>query len=293
MNFAVKYNPKFRHFDTVDEVVVTPVEVSKEFLDLVPASAKILLNLHGYINEDIEEILNTYNELKEKYDKIIMQINLSTASAKDFMNIFKEKEIPYMFLNYCKTIDQVYAMSMLKAKEVYIVEELGFHLNELQYFRDTFNVKLRIFPDIAQSADFTHDIVPVITKFWVRPEDLIFYQPYIDTVELYREDDRLSVIYEFYKQRMYKDKLNILILDAPGLDINGNTLDPRFGNMRIGCGKRCQTRRCNLCYQMYDLANKFKSADIVINSPKMEEKKPRYILDEETGILKLAEDEES
>lgn len=293
MNFAVKYNPKFRHFDTVDEVVVTPAQVDKKFFDLVPASAKILLNLHRYISKDIEEIFITYNELKEKYDKIIMQINLSAPSAKDFMNIFKEKEIPYMFLNYCRTIDQVYAMSMLKAKEVYIVEELGFYLNELQYFRDTFNVKLRIFPDIAQCADFTHDIVPAITKFWVRPEDLIFYQPYIDTIELYREDDRLSVVYEFYKQRMYKDKLNILILDAPDLDINGNTLDPRFGNMRINCGKRCQTRRCNLCYEMRDLANKFKSADIVINSPKMEEKKPRYILDEETGILKLAEDEES
>ena len=64
MNFAVTYEEKFRHFDTVDEVKVMGIEVNAKFYELVPVSAKILLNINGYTEEDIEEVIKLYEELK-------------------------------------------------------------------------------------------------------------------------------------------------------------------------------------------------------------------------------------
>ena len=293
MNFAVTYEEKFRHFDTVNEVKVIGIEVNTKFYELVPASAKILLNINGYTEEDIEEVLKLYKELKEKYENVIIQINID--SQRNIMEQLKQNNIPYMFLNFCRAVEQVYAMQLLGAREAYVTEELAFNLDNLQYFRkrDANGIKLRIFPDIAQSSDHTQKDIPAYEKFWIRPEDLIFYEPYIDTIEFYRRDDRLSVVYEIYKQRVYTKELNILILDAPDLAIKGSTLDPRFGKFRIDCQKKCHIGRCNLCAEMYHLAEKFQEAEIGVKRKRHIDNKSKYVLDEKTGILTLVKEEDN
>ena len=58
------------------------------------------------------------------------------------------------------------------------------------------NIQIRVFPNVAQSRSE----IPAIKQFFIRPEDLNAYEPYVDIYEFYRVNSSINtdVLYEIY-----------------------------------------------------------------------------------------------
>lgn len=78
---------------------------------------------------------------------------------------------------------------------MYIVETLAFEIDKCGNKAHEAGVNIRILPNIAQSqfAD-TEDV----KKFFVRPEDIHHYEPYVDTLEFLCDISKEATIYKIY-----------------------------------------------------------------------------------------------
>ena len=274
MQFAIHYTNLFRHYNDIDEVIFDFQDLNRDqIVDFIPTivkndNQKIIVNI-SYIEEyNIEDVLPYLMKLKSIHPNLLIQIDF--IKQKHFIELLNDNNIDFMFSNYCNNYDTFYSMINLGAKEVYVVEILAFDLKSLQEIRKEKNIKLRIIPDIAQSAGGTRTTIPEITKFWVRPEDVELYEKYVDIFELIHIDKSQSIIYEIYKQQQWKGNVQDIILDLD-LKINNDNIAPRFGQYRINCRKKCMLNKCNLCEEIYNLAEKFDMADISIVKTKKKE----------------------
>ena len=148
---------------------------------------------------------------------------------------------------------------------------VGFKLKDLQVIRDA-GTQIRCFPDVCQASRGTGKAIPAIQKFWIRPEDTEEYEPYVDIFEIYRADDRQSVVYEVYKDRQWLGDLKDLLCSAEDFDVSNDAIDPNFGQRRINCGKRCMLGQCFYCPEVEKFARKFKESGFSIVKDKYKEK---------------------
>ena len=92
-----------------------------------------------------------------------------------------------------------------------------------------------------------------ITAFFIRPEDLILYEPHIDVVEFFGPIDRQRVLHEIYTNGKWLGKLSDIIIGLHS-DIDNQSIAPRFAEARIKCRKKCNQENCNLCYTVEKFA---------------------------------------
>ena len=210
---------------------------------------------------------------------------MNTIDDKYF-KIFKENNIPFFFTNFARTKEMVDIMRQMGASSIYIVESLAFDLKALQYMREVYDLTYRVYPDVAQHTKDLGEYVSSLKKFFIRPEDTEIYENYVDVFEFWRNDDRLSVIYEIYKQQQWLGDLQDIIAGL-GKSIDNKTLAPHFGQMRVCCNKVCLEGKCYLCEEMEKLAERFAEANLEIVKKR---KKPERTKEEtEEGIQKLVE----
>ena len=272
MRYAVRYNKDFRYLKEVDEIIFD-YQGTDQIVDMIPATLqedqRAIIRLTDI--DDIGKVIGYLVKVKELHHNLIVQIDF--YEQKDFINILNDNSIEYMFSNFCKTYDTLYAMVKLGAKEVYIVESLAFDLESLQSYREDYGIKFRVFPDIAQYEKGTKDLIPEIITFWIRPEDVELYEKYVDTFEIFRTDNRTSVIYEVYKGGQWRGQVKDIICDFES-DIGNANIAPHFGLMRTGCKRKCLYNKCNVCTNIADLAEQFKINDINIIKKKKKDKLP-------------------
>lgn len=273
MQFAIHYTNSFRYYDEIDEVIFDYQDINKKnIVDFIPTivkkeTQKAIINIS--LVDNITEIIPYLVKLKSIHPNILIQIDL--REQQEYIPILKDNKLDFMFSNYCNNYDVFYSMRKLGAKDIYIVESLAFDLLSLSDLTDIYGTRIRVFPDIAQSARGTRSLIPEETKFWIRPEDVELYEKYVDVFEICRTDSRQSVVYEIYKQQQWRGKINDLILDL-NLNINNTNIDPHFGQHRINCRKKCMIGKCNLCSEICELAKKFNLAGIEIIKDKKERK---------------------
>lgn len=271
MKYAVRYRKDFRHFDAVDEVIFA-VNEGNEKIATFPQTIikndwqKITLDIHT--ETLLEDIIPFILQLKEQHPNILVQIPF--PFDKKEIEILKENHIPFMTnLGFCKSLDMVYTMKEAGCAEVYVVEGLGFRLDEVHKVLKGTGIKVRVIPNVTQCAMGTRSWLPAEHKFWIRPEDTRFYEPYVDTFEIFNEDDRLSVVYEIYKQQVWKGDLSEIILDAEDLNISNDAIPPYFGDSRVNCKQRCLFGTCEACGANLQFARTFSKTDYGITYPKL------------------------
>jgi len=270
MKYAVHYRKDFRHFDTVDEVIFSVEKGNENISELLPSIVKqdwqkITLNLLG-CEKTFSEILPYILQLKELHPNILLQFLLN----KENIEIAKENNIPFMAANrFCTSLDMVYAMKKMGVSEIYVVEGLGFHIDEVKKVLQDADIKIRVIPNVTQCASGTRSWIPTEHKFWIRPEDTKFYENDVDTFEIFNEDERVSVVYEIYKQQVWKGTLSEIILDAEDLNISNDAIPPYFGDSRINCKQRCFFGSCAACEANLSFAKTFEKTDMSIVYPKM------------------------
>lgn len=261
MKYAVHYYKSFRYFNQIDEVVFDykGTEVLTTFIpNLLKPNQRAIINLS---NLDIEEVFEYLLILKQKHEYYAVQIDFHTQL--DWIPALEENNIQYMFYNYAGTMDQFYSFTQYNISDIYICEGLGFNLTSIQSIREK-GVAIRIFPDMVQYNPKYP--IPVFTKFFVRPEGLDIYEKYIDVIELYQTSNRLSVLYEIYKQRQWTGYIEDVIAGFPkDFSLLNPTILPMFDSLRVGCNRSCLADgKCHYCYRMLSLSPLLEENDLYL-----------------------------
>lgn len=272
MKYAVRYRKDFRHFDSVDEVIF-PVRKGDESICTVPLSIvkdqrqKITLDIQT--ERPLEEFLPFIIQLKEKHPNILVQIEWPFDIEE--VQLMKDNNIPFMAsLGFCKSLDMVYVMKIAGVSEIYVVENLGFRLDEVKKVLKDTNIQIRVIPNVTQCTMGTRQWLSSTRKFWIRPEDTRFYEKYVDTFELFNEDDKLSVVYEVYQQQVWSGDLSDIILDAEDLKISNAAIPPYFGQGRVDCKQHCLfVGGCEACEANLRFAKTFEKTDVSLIYPKV------------------------
>ena len=269
MKYAVRYNSSFKYLNEVDEILIDYPKINNivEFAsEKIQSNQKLIINLDWY-DLQIEDVLPFLNELKKNHSNFIVQIG--SIEQRDFISILKDNKINFMFTDICTDFGSLYSAAMTGAKEVYIAEDLCFNLKEIQKIKVDKDIKFRIFPDIAQTNYIFKKNIPDLVKFWIRPEDTEVYENYVDVFEFYHNNDKLSVIYEIYKNRRWLGSISQIIDDC-NLELDNTTIAPYFALHRLDCRRKCLINKdyCNMCYQIFGLGKKFEDIGITISRPK-------------------------
>lgn len=263
MKYAVNYHTSFKHFDVVDEVIIEYNKDSQRIalLDFVKKinrdNLRIIIaaeKLEYILPEDID----TFTVIKEFYSNFSVRISLN---HKHLMPDFIEKEIPFFFDVFVDSWDMLNGMIQYGVSDVYIVNEFAFYLPQIKT-KCGDEIKIRVFPNVSQSTDKLHTL-PTVTSFFIRPEDISFYEKYVDVCEFFGPVDRNEVLYKIYTSEKWLGDLKELIIGLKE-NIPNASIVPYFGQRRAICKKSCVNGTCNLCHQITQLANSLKENGLEI-----------------------------
>lgn len=270
MKYCVQYYKDFRYNDIIDEIIYTyndniVNDITKaEWKD----TQRIIVDVSAEDDEeDGDAILPILRMCKKIHPNITIYLGTWQTNLTQKL---KEIDYSFFFLNTANTADEVYALIKKGASDVYITESLAFNIVKIGTYCKDKGINVRIIPNVAQyKAGYKADIEDPY-KFFVRPEDVDLYEPYADVFEIKAPTDKLSIIYEIYRNKQWMGDLGRLITGFSEPFYNSG-LVPYFGPERLKCGQRCMQEKCNLCQQMKELAAKFKYNDLMLKRAKDKE----------------------
>ncbi len=153
----------------------------------------------------------------------------------------------FMFVEGCRTWGDVYKQLATGASDILIYGELGFDIVRLAEVVHTAGTRIRVIPDIAQAS--TKVPYSGIRKFFIRPEDIDLYTPYVDTLFLSIWNGELApTYYEIY--HLDKEWFGPLKEIIFGLDskIDSRNISSLFGRKRLHCNQEClKGGKCDIC----------------------------------------------
>ena len=263
MKYCCEFTGEFPKLECYDEVIVKlfandDITNIRQFFDKYPKQTVIIHlvdNSKEYIDKNLlERLLNILPTSHFKYKlKLNNPYDENTGVLVDYCH---ENEIPFFFDMLVDDWDILQYIIDLHPTDVYIVNQLGFELPILAPMLHSENIDVRVYPNIAQSANKYADPV---RKFYVRPEDLDVYTPFVDVYEFLidaNENTLKQLYYIIYaEETVWEGPLNLLIA---GLDVefDNRGVYNSFGMKRLMCGKKCvKNRSCNFCENIKNTAN--------------------------------------
>lgn len=257
--FCLEYYPHTsKYIKGVDEfkIIYNPADRSLEdFLDFYK-DISIIIDVSNNFDEVDAKLL------KGLYDKYHNFKIIFSYLMEEYIDRVKKYKLPFFFSNSITTIDQMTGLLEYQPTDMYICEELGFHLDKISKILHEHNIKVRVYPNICQSS---FSKTPSIKTFFIRPEDISIYANYVDVFELITDEQRQEIIYKIYKQEKWFGEIKEIIPSFKS-DLSSRYLLKEFGAIRLRCGKRCVYKPgcCNICDRMIDVADTLKESKLVI-----------------------------
>lgn len=258
MNYCLNYNKDTEHLKCIKEVNEWTIEYNDKdttLLEFLELNKDKRINLYYKYNK-IDFLF--LEKLCEKYSNLYIKFSFSLYEE---VNKIKPN-IKYFYDIKINNWDTFLGIIKNNVTDIYIVEDLGFELDKISYFSHAMNVKIRVYPNIAQSQ---WEDTPALKKFFIRPEDLEFYSKYIDTIEFYNVDKKLDIYYKIYsKDKKWLGKLNEIILNFNS-EIDNKYIIPRFVEKRISCNKKClKGGKCKKCDNIELLSKSLEKNNLIV-----------------------------
>ena len=272
MKFCINYAKSSDVKDIVDEIIIR----YENDIQLIINYIKEHQFQRVIIAIDDEEQCLLYNLIK-KFAKIKEETEIDFSirlpryikDYEDDLKYCQKVKLSYFFNTFVKDWDTLNGLIDLDVSDLYIVENMGFELDKIADLVAESQIQIRVFANIAQSS---WKDTPDIKKFFIRPEDVKLYEPYIDVIEFFGSQDQIDVAVLVYKKgkQWFGDLSEILIdFDTP---INSLFIVRDFAKRRIRCGKKCMKGdKCNLCDRIVTLSQTLEKAGIMIKSKKEED----------------------
>ena len=262
MKYSIKFYNGCRVLKDVDEISIIYSEKDAQLLKFAKKykNARIVADCTALPQDSFIESLEIFETASKNFD-FAVKIDFS---QKDFIPNLKENAIKYFFVNKANTLDKLVGFIDLGVSDVYVADELGFYLAEIAQRCHDHGVSVRVYPNVAQSSSATKG--DTFKYFYIRPEDVDIYEPYVDYMEFFGSIDRQSVLFKIYKEGQWLGSLNTLILGLEK-EIPNTCIVPYFGQARVGCRKRClSNQNCEVCNNIIGLAEVLENKDFGITS---------------------------
>ena len=269
MKYCIEFTKNFSYIDEVDEIFIEYKRNESALENFIEKfkDKRILIKLKY---EDLTEFIDTdimlilFKAIVEKTNAeivFVLPIFEINDSLKAF-NILKEHGFNVCFANLVNSWDELIGLADMGVSDIYIVEELGFELDRVAAVLHERGIKVRCYPNIAQSS---HPNIKDIKKFFVRPEDVETYEPYVDVFEFFGENHNLY--YKVYaKDKKWFGQLNEIIDDYNG-SLDSRCVVKEFAETRTHCGKKClKGIPCRVCDKMVKLSDTMQENDLYFKS---------------------------
>jgi len=172
---------------------------------------------------------------------------------KTKFEVLKECSPRYMFTDLIGDWETLEFIVSLKPSEVYITNILGFSMPKLySYLTEENNIGIRVYANWAQSA---WEGSPALKKFFIRPEDVEYYEPFVSGIELMGPAAVQDTLWEVYEiDRKWTGNLGEIIIGLTET-LDSTRLPKIFGKSRVLCNKRCiQGGHCTICQTSREFA---------------------------------------
>ena len=262
MNYCVPFYTDFKYKKFIEELILKyKVNKGEQLVNYVEENFKQKQRIIIDITDVIEDLDNAIPALQMLYKK---HPNMTIRTSVTCYEELREAELPYFFLEYCHTLEQVYSFIKKGVTDIYVVSDLCFNMVKVSEYCHKKNVKVRIFPNIAQYDAGCKGEIPEICQFFVRPEDIQYYEPYVDVCEFIAEEYQLSVLFEIYKEERWLGTLPQLITGLKNLNfINETLFQYEFAKTRLKCQHKCMLENCTICPLMVTLAENFEEEEVM------------------------------
>lgn len=265
MKYCINFYRDFRYKEDIDEVIIKYKDKNIEVLDFlktIPQKQRIILDTSREKDFCLEKNLGIFIEAKKIHKNIAIKLSQNQKdNFIEFVNLY-DNNIDFFFDTFVDSWDTLMSYVKLSVSDVYIVNELGFELENVSKVCKDNKIRIRVFPNVAQVSSKV-DNLDKLKSFFIRPDDIEVYEKYIDICEFFGPLDRQSVLYEIYRDKRWLGDLGELII---GLDksVNNKTILPYFGRERINCNKKCYYGQCIICDKIAAVASQFDKAGIEI-----------------------------
>lgn len=202
-------------------------------------------------NIDCFDISIDWEELKElnylTKDKLLLGVYLVKDAKKA-----KEMGIKFYFNYPITSFYQLNALKELDPAYIILGAPLFFQMDRIAEY----GIKVRAVPNVSYS-----DTLPRksgVHGTWIRPEDLEWYEEYIDLIEFEDCDiTREQALYRLYiEKKEWKGDVKDLITNFK-IDALNRIVESTRLKTRLNCGQRCEMPdgNCRICDATFSLAN--------------------------------------
>lgn len=249
MKYCVNYRKNFKYNNVIDEITITYHRKDTTLLEFLQTFSSDKRRVNIYIRDEEDFINNDcitfFKTLVIEHPEVNFALKLKGVSQ--VYDIIKETgvNIPFFFETVVRDWETLHGLMNLNPTDMYIIEALCFELKDVAKILHNKDIKIRTFANVGQSA---WKYTPALKKFFIRPEDVETYEPYIDTLEFFGRENSIETYYKIYAiDKKWFGKLNEVILDLD-TNIDSRFLLPSFAERRLNCGRRClKGRPCRIC----------------------------------------------
>lgn len=285
MKYCLDYYRGSQWLDTVDEINIQFDGSPKQYKNLIKfleqhQKQRVNLcvaekNFDMFFENNNIKILNEMREEYPQYNFAIRFYEIMRQPAadwdldkrvKDYLKTAKSLR-PRVYLGILvEHASLLHYLLSLDVSEIYISGYLGFCLHQCAKDIHNRGCLIRVIPNIVQGDNW----IPTIQRFFIRPNDVPYYEDLVDVMEIFGKEHIPSVIYGAYLDQEWFGPLHELIYNIGSEPLVDNRqLLPIFGEMRTKCKQRCMfVGNCGICPKLLDIGDALRDKNLVIMKDK-------------------------
>lgn len=266
MKYCINYSRKSLFLTEADEINLEYTENLKLLLNFLSEHKEQRINLciHDHEVEKIKTFIEkkqikVIGELKKDFN-IAVRFPYYMEDFQEQIEYCKKNNIPFYFKEIITTFDDLRGYIKMGVSDVIVAEEICFFAEKISKIAKKNNVRVHMYPNVAQSSWTDEDN---ITKFFIRPEDITFYESYVDVLEIFGESaSKIDTTLDIYKNiGSWEGNLDILIEDF-NEKVYSPSLSTLFGQSRVSCHKKCGLDgSCQICHRLVKLSKQLQKED--------------------------------
>ena len=255
-------HPKNKYLEQTDEIsIVLPADMAQ--LDLKKLIGSLLIYKEKKINIVVldggnwisNNGIHTVQAIKQKYPELDLHLSFPELDIcnPELIEAAKFYNFPFFLRHHVTTWSALHMLIELGVSEIYITSSLCFELDKVADILHERNIKIRMFPNIAQTE---WPIGNNLKAAYVCPHDIKEYEPYVDVFEfIYNDKEQEEALYHTYAIRgEWLDKMKFIIFGLES-DIDSRFVIPHFAQKRISCGQKClKGNPCKMCERSEEMS---------------------------------------
>lgn len=258
MNICVPYKNKSKSSLVASEIMIDIktieqlVELKKNQLNekYTKDNKRLVFNLNYVLLKElsVEAIIDFYNSIM--YENKVIRLEVSQTFFRDQVDLYEKlynNKVDFFISKNAAEWNDLHMLLALPVTDIYVTEDLCFNLPEVADYIHSYGRRVRVYPNVVQNK--YSGLFEDYTGFFIRPDDVFLYEPYVDTLEIWGvKNNAMSWINIYDKNRRWAGPLNEIIIGLK-TPIDNRDLGKDFGLNRMSCGRRCirPNSKCQRC----------------------------------------------